>query len=199
MKDYTEAIKNYISLECEVLGRMDINAINDAINLLVETFNDEGRIFIFGNGGSSATASHFQNDFNKGLSEHMDKKFRFICLNDNISTVMAIANDSSFEDVFVEQLRGRLGKNDIVIAISGSGESKNVIKAVSYAKEKGNKIIGLSGFGGGRLKSLSDISLHVPICSMQISEDIHMILDHLMMSVLYKSMCGINHLKDERN
>ncbi|MDE6686675.1 MAG: SIS domain-containing protein [Lachnospiraceae bacterium] len=193
--DYREEIKDYIRVEIEVLEKMDVEAINDALNLLHDTLQKEGSIYIFGNGGSSATASHFQNDFNKGISEHTVKKFRFQCLNDNIATVMAIANDISFDEVFRFQLTGKLKPDDIVIAISGSGNSRNVLNAVEYAREQNCKVIGLTGYDGGKLKELSDISLHVPVNSMQITEDLHMVLDHLMMSVFYKTLCGIPHMK----
>lgn len=193
--DYREEIKDYIRLEIEILGKMDVEAINDALNLLYDTMQNEGNIYIFGNGGSSATASHFQNDFNKGISEHTAKKFRFQCLNDNMATVMAIANDISFDEVFRFQLIGRMKPDDIVIAISGSGNSRNVLNAVEYAKDQGCKVMGLTGYDGGKLKELSDISLHVPVNSMQITEDLHMVLDHLMMSVFYKSLCNIPHWK----
>lgn len=193
--DYTYDIKKYIALEIEILLKLDINEINLALNLLHKTLQIEGNIYIFGNGGSSATASHFQNDFNRGISEYLEQKFRFQCLNDNIATVMAIANDIGFDEVFNFQLKNKLKLNDIVIAISGSGNSKNIIKAVDYAKTQKCKIIGLTGYDGGQLKKIADVSIHVPVNSMQITEDIHMILDHLMMSVLYKSLCGIDHLK----
>jgi D-sedoheptulose 7-phosphate isomerase len=161
----------------------------------METFERQNTIYIFGNGGSSATASHFQNDFNKGVSEHTEKKFNFLCLNDNVATVMAVANDIGFEEVFKFQLEGHLKRGDLIVAISGSGNSANVINAVEYAKSLGHKIIGLTGFSGGKLKKLSDVSLHAPINSMQVTEDIHMIFDHLMMSVFYKTLGGIEHLK----
>lgn len=193
--NYTNDIQEYIDLEINVLKQLDITKINDALNLLNETRLKGSRIYICGNGGSSATASHFQNDFNKGVSEHIDLPFRFHCLNDNVATLMAIANDIGFEEVFRFQLRGNLAPDDILIAISGSGNSANVINAVEYAKQQGNKIIGLTGFSGGKLKDLSDISLHAPIDSMQVTEDIHMIFDHLMMSIFYKYLCGKNHLK----
>ncbi|MBQ3419839.1 MAG: SIS domain-containing protein [Erysipelotrichaceae bacterium] len=193
--DYSTQIKDYIDLERSILEKLDVDEIDRALNLLVETLNNEGTIYIFGNGGSSSTASHFVNDFNKGVSEHLEKKFNFICLNDNVSTLMAIANDIGFEEVFRFQLKNKLKKNDIIIAISGSGNSKNVINAVEYAKENGNQIIGLTGYNGGKLKELSDINLHVPVNSMQVTEDIHMIFDHLMMSILYRTLCGIEHLK----
>jgi D-sedoheptulose 7-phosphate isomerase len=177
------------------LKNLDVDAINDALNLLLEVWERRGRIYIFGNGGSASTASHFQNDFNKGVSEHVEKKFRFHCLNDNIATIMAIANDIGYDEVFRFQLQGQLEPGDIVIAISGSGNSKNVINAVEYARSQGNKVIGITGFDGGKLKKLSDVSLHAPVNSMQVTEDIHMIFDHLMMSMFYKYLCGMEHLK----
>ena len=193
--DYKKAIEEYIALEQDILSKLDVDAIDEAMNLLEETFEKEKNIYIFGNGGSSATASHYQNDFNKGISEHTEKKFRFQCLNDNVATLMAVANDIGFEEVFRFQLDGKLQDGDIVIAISGSGNSKNVVNAVEYAKSCGNKVIGMTGFNGGKLKELADISLHAPVNSMQVTEDIHMIFDHLMMSIFYKTMGGIDHIK----
>lgn len=193
--DYRNEIKDYLAHEIQILHHLDVDAINQALNLLVQTTERGNTIYVFGNGGSSATASHYQNDFNKGISEHIEKKFKLQCLNDNVATLMAVANDIGFEEVFRFQLRGQLKSGDVVMAISGSGNSKNVINAVEYAKMQGNSIIGLTGYDGGRLKELSDISLHVPVDSIQITEDVHLIFDHLMMSVLYKTLCGIDHLK----
>ena len=181
--DYTSEIKAYIQKEIEVLNKLDVNAINAAMNLLSETLDAEKNIYIFGNGGSASTASHFTNDFNKGISEYTEKKFRFVCLNDNVATITAIANDISYDEIYSHQLKGRLKQGDIVMAISGSGNSANIIKAVEYAKEQGNRIIALTGYSGGKLKPLADISLHVPIEDMQITEDMHIVFDHLMMSV----------------
>lgn len=184
--NYLEDIRNYIELEKKVLDSLDVNCIDAAMHLIRDAYEKESTIYIFGNGGSSATASHYQNDFNKGLSERLEKKFRMVCLNNDLPTIMAIANDFSFDDVFCYQLEGRIKKGDIVIAISGSGNSKNIIRAVAYAKAQGNQVIGLCGYSGGRLKELSDVAIHVNIDNMQICEDIHMILDHLMMTVFYK-------------
>ena len=193
--DYRDRIVEYIELERSVLLALDVEAINDAMNLIMETYEAQKKIYIFGNGGSSATASHYQNDFNKGISEYVEKKFNFVCLNDNMATIMAIANDIGFEEVFRFQLKNKLKEGDIVIAISGSGNSRNIINAVEYARSQGNKVIGMTGFDGGKLKQLSDVSMHVNINSMQVTEDIHMVFDHLMMSILYKQLCGIDHLK----
>lgn len=192
--DYRNQIKEYINLEIETLKNLNIDAINDAMNLIYDTYEKEGTIYVFGNGGSSATASHYQNDFNKGISEYIEKKFKFLCLNDNVPTVMAIANDIGFEEIFRFQLKNKLKKDDIILAISGSGNSKNVLNAVEYAKSCGNKIIGMTGYSGGKLIELSDVSLNAPVMSMQVTEDIHMIYDHLIMSIFYKTMCGKEHL-----
>ncbi len=192
--DFKQDIRDYIACEIETLQNLDVEAINAALNLLDETRLNKKRVYVFGNGGSAATASHMQNDFNKGVSEWIETKFRFQCLNDNIATLMAVANDIGYDDVFCFPLDGQLEPGDVIIAISGSGNSKNVIKAVEYAKAQGNLVIGLTGYNGGKLKELCDISLHAPVNSMQVTEDIHMIFDHLMMSMFYKHLCGKNHL-----
>lgn len=195
MNDYRPEIRLYLEREISVIQALDTEEINRVLNLLAEALENENAVYIFGNGGSAATASHYQNDFNKGISEHTAKKFRFCCLNDNTATLMAIANDIGYEEVFRFQLMGRLRSGDIVIAISGSGNSANVIRAAEYAKQQGARVVGITGYNGGRLRQLADFSLHAPVNSMQITEDIHMIFDHLMMSVFYKTMCGIEHLK----
>jgi D-sedoheptulose 7-phosphate isomerase len=193
--DYRNQITDYISLEIETLKKLDVDAIDAAMQLIMEAYRNKKRIYIFGNGGSSATASHYQNDFNKGISEFVDTKFNFTCLNDNVATLMAIANDIGFGEVFRFQMINKLEEGDLIIAISGSGNSVNVINAVEYAKEQGNKVIGMTGYDGGELRRLSDVSLHVDVMSMQVTEDVHMIFDHLIMSIFYKTLCGKEHLK----
>jgi len=185
---YKSEIENYISKEIEVLKALDISSINSVMTAIVDAYNTGSYIYIFGNGGSAATASHFYNDFNKGLSERLEKKFNFVCLNDNVPTVMAIANDSGYEHIFEHQLIGKLKQNDLVIGISGSGNSDNVLRAIEYSKTQGVKTIGITGYDGGRLAKMVDISFNVPVDDMQITEDAHMILDHLMMSVLMRKL-----------
>ncbi len=182
--DFTERIEEYLELEIGVLKSLDRSAINQAMNLLEKTRQSGSCVYVFGNGGSAGTAAHMENDFNKGISERLEKKYRFRCINTNMATVMAIANDNGYENVFVQQLENILNKEDVIVAISGSGNSENVIRAVEYAKGQGCKIIGMTGYSGGRLKDLSDVSLHVPIDNMQIAEDVHIIFNHLMMYIL---------------
>ena len=194
MTDYTKDIQDYLRLEQETLGKLDVSEISRALNVLTDALYSERTVYIFGNGGSASTASHFAGDFNKGVSEGLQKVFRFQCLNDNIPTLLAVANDFDYSEVFVYQLRGRLRPGDVVMAISGSGNSKNVVKAVEYAKSEGATVIGLTGYSGGKLRTLSDVSLHVPVDSMQVTEDIHLIFDHLMMAVLCERLKGESHL-----
>ncbi len=137
-----------------------------------------------GNGGSGTTASHFVCDINKGTCLELEKKFKVICLNDNMPTVLAYANDLSYERIFVEQLKNFLQPGDVVIGISGSGNSENIILAISYAREAGAKTIGLSGFDGGRLAQIVDIPFVAAINDMQKVEDVHMIVVHMLMQYL---------------
>ena len=183
-EDRKKLIKSYFDREIETIEKLDMDAINDAVSAIWSAYEREATIYIFGNGGSAATASHFVGDFNKGISENKEKKFNFVCLSDNVPTMMAIANDISYDEIFRYQLKGRLKQTDLVIGISGSGNSKNVINAVEYAKEIGTPVIGITGYDGGRLKALADFHMDANIDDMQISEDLHMIFDHMMFFVL---------------
>jgi D-sedoheptulose 7-phosphate isomerase len=182
--NYESDLKSYINREIEVLNNLDLNSVNVVMNVLEEARLNNKKIFICGNGGSAATASHFCCDFNKGVSENLTHKYNFECLSDNVPTMMAIANDISYDEVFRMPLKNKMGKGDILIGISGSGNSKNVVNAIEYANEIGNTTISIVGYDGGRMKSISDYTIHVNINDMQIAEDVHMILDHMIMYVL---------------
>lgn len=185
---YREEIESYLSLVIQTIKSLDCEELNRAMQAMEAAFEKEAAVYIFGNGGSAATASHFVCDFNKGASDGKWKKFRMICLNDNVPILTAIANDISYNDIFIHQLEGVLQKKDMVIAISGSGNSENVVRAAQYAKKVGATLIGMTGYTGGRLKRLADVSLHVPLDNMQVTEDIHMMFDHLMMSIFSKRL-----------
>jgi len=185
MIDYKTSIKEYLSKLKSTIDAVSIESINEFMNILVNARNEGKTIFIMGNGGSAATASHFVCDFNKGLSFEGQKRFKIICLNDNIPSLMAYANDLSYEEIFVEQLQNFFQKGDVVIGISGSGNSNNVIKAINYANENGGITIGITGYNGGKLYLISSNNVNIPINDMQITEDLHMILFHCMMKVLY--------------
>lgn len=186
--DYLNYITEYFERVKQTLDKVSKDDLNHLMNILNEARDTRHTIFICGNGGSAATASHFCCDFNKGISAEQSSKFRFICLNDNVPTMMAYANDVSYEEVFVGPLRNLFSPGDYVIGISGSGNSRNVVKAIEYANEYGGISIGLTGYDGGRVKQLARYNVNVPIHDMQVSEDIHMLLDHCIMSIL--SRCG---------
>lgn len=184
MNDYKKDICTYYQKLQQVLQTLDWDEINRAMNAIVDTYERGGNIYIMGNGGSAATASHYVCDFNKGISDGRTRKFLFQCLNDNVPMIMAVANDIRYDEIFSYQLRGRLKKDDLVIGISGSGNSKNIIAAVKYAKEVGAPVVGISGYDGGTLYQMADYHMHVPVNDMQIAEDIHMTFDHMMVRVL---------------
>lgn len=184
MKDYKEQIRRYLSIEQKVIQSLHLEEINDVMNALEDARLRHKRIFICGNGGSAATASHFECDFNKGISYDQTVKYDFECLSDNVPMMMAIANDISYDDIFVTPLRNKMKEGDIVIGISGSGNSENVCRALRYANENKAVTIALVGYNGGFLKELAQHCIHVNIDNMQIVEDVHLIMDHLMMYIL---------------
>ena len=184
MINYIDEISKYISEEKKVIDSLDKNEINMVMNILEKTRYDRRRVFICGNGGSASTASHMTSDFNKGVSINLKNKYDFECLSDNVPMMMAIANDISYEDVFVIPLKNKLHKDDVVIGISGSGNSENVIRAIEYSNKVGATTISFTGYLGGKLKEISKYNVHVNIDNMQIVEDVHLILNHMMMYIL---------------
>jgi D-sedoheptulose 7-phosphate isomerase len=174
-------ISNYINNLQQVLANLDQDEIHAVADLL-KTARDKGQqIFIFGNGGSGSTASHFACDINKGVSYNREKRFKVICLNDNIPVMLAYSNDVGYKVVFEEQLKNFVNPGDVVIGISGSGNSVNVIGAMEVAKATGAITVGITGFGGGKLKEIADYSFNANVNDMQLSEDVHMIWVHIMM------------------
>ena len=181
MDNTTEKIiKNYFRDLSSTLSEIDISGFADFKDSLEKARDNGNNIYVFGNGGSGSTASHMVCDMVKGCSYKKDKKFKIICLNDNIPTILAYSNDVSYDVVFEEQLKNFLKPNDVVIGISGSGNSTNIINAIKYANNNGAVTIGMSGFNGGKLKEISNINIHAPINDMQISEDIHLITIHIL-------------------
>jgi len=175
--EYYEGLK-------QALDRVSPGSLEELVRLLETAYHQERQIFVMGNGGSAATASHFACDLNKGVSFGLSKRFRIICLNDNVPMLMAYANDLSYEDIFVEPLKNFLHPGDLVMALSGSGNSPNVIKAIVYANDHGAHTVGLAGYDGGQLARLTRTSLVVPVQDMQKAEDGHMILLHVAMQIL---------------
>ncbi len=189
MKTETQ-IKEYLEKLSQTLHKIDIRDIDRCSDILLEAYENKKNIFICGNGGSAATASHFACDINKGVSLGLEKRFKIIALTDNLATITAYSNDLDYDDIFLEQLKNFYTTGDILIGISGSGNSKNVLNAIEYVNKNQGITIGWTGFDGGRLRQVSQYSVNANINDMQISEDIHMTLVHLMMKVLRKKLTG---------
>ena len=187
MKGYPDyaSPKAYLEKVRELLDAL-VEPSDRLIETLFEAFEEERTIFLVGNGGSAAAASHFGQDLAKGTLSSMQAKrrFRVIPLTDNVGFITALANDEGYEAIFEQQLRGLARRGDVLVAISGSGNSPNVLRAVEYARSIGMKSIGVTGFDGGKLRQLADESVHVPIEDMGMTEALHGVVFHLVMAQL---------------
>ena len=184
----TDFARHYLNELRALLDRFDLSGLEAIVESIIDTYHNEKLIFVMGNGGSASTASHFAADLNKGCCLDLEKKFKIICLNDSIPTILALANDVSYEAVFVEQLKIFFGPGDLVIGFSGSSNSKNILNAIDYAKKNGGRTIGLTGFSGGKLARIVDRALIAEIDDMQKIEDLHMIVVHMIMQMIYVTL-----------
>lgn len=177
-------LSSYIQKLQESLNNLNYDEVEQIILALEKTIKNKSKIYVVGNGGSSATASHMANDLGIGLKRRGLINFNITSLGDNSAVTSAIANDIGFENIFYMQLENILMPEDVIIAISCSGNSPNIIKVIDYAKVVGSTVIGVTGFDGGKLKEISDINFHVdaPKGEYGLVEDIHMILDHMIYS-----------------
>lgn len=183
-----KGIKQYLGEVQRVLGMLPMERICEMVDVLLSANYVGNTIFIVGNGGSAATASHFACDLAKGTITPGRPRFRVAALTDNVPLMTAWSNDVAYEDVFAEQLRNLIRRGDVVVAISGSGNSENVLRAVDLACQVGGITVGLSGFSGGKLSGLVDVPVVVPCDRMAQIEDVHMTLCHLVCSVLRERM-----------
>lgn len=172
----------------QVLDGFAHDQFDRVVSAIVEAYDQGVRIFIMGNGGSGSTASHMACDINKGTCFDLDKKFKMISLSDSIPTILALANDVSYDAVFVEQMKNFFVPGDLVIGISGSGNSENVLRAIRYAQDHQGRTIGLSGFSGGKLAELVDIPFVARVDDMQKVEDVHIIVVHMIMQAVYAAL-----------
>ena len=171
-----------------VLGEIDRHALTGVIETLWQAYQEDRQVFIIGNGGSASTASHMQCDFAKGICVDGQRRFRAMSLTDNVALMTAIGNDVSYEKVFTDQLKVFLHRGDVLVAITASGNSPNILDAVQYANAQGATTIGLIGFGGGKLKAM--VHHNVTVCSRNYGhvEDVHMTLDHLISQCLLQRL-----------
>lgn len=179
-----ESIEKYITDVNTTVASLPVERIAEVVRLLQQARAGGRRVYIFGNGGSAATASHFASDLSKGAISKGRPRIKAFALTDNVPLLTAWANDTTYENIFAEQLENYVEPGDIVIGISGSGNSPNVLKAVEVARSKGAITVGMIGFGGGKLKELVDFAVIVPSYNMEQVEDIHLLLEHVITTCL---------------
>ena len=169
--------ENYFDYLKVLIDKLSIENVSKFIELILETRENNKTIFFIGNGGSASTASHFVNDISLG-SRQFEKPFRAISLCDNQAVITAIGNDDGYENIFLQQLQTQAKAGDVLVAISASGNSPNIIKAINWAKDNDLTTVGLSAFDGGMLAKLSDLNIHVPtkIGEYGPAEDLHMVI-----------------------
>jgi D-sedoheptulose 7-phosphate isomerase len=179
-------VSNYVAELKRAIDLIPLDKLELIIKTLIDAYETGHQIFIMGNGGSGATASHFVSDLNKGVHGGQAKRMRCICLNDNMPSILAYANDLSYDDIFVGQLENFLEKNDVVIVLSSSGNSPNILKALRYANQKSAHTIAFTGFKGGKAADYAKISIIIPADDVQKIEDIHLILTHMILQIFQK-------------
>lgn len=180
--------KTYFMGVGSVLRRLPFALIDRLTDTLWSAYLEGKTVYVFGNGGSAALASHCACDLGKGTVINGNRRFRVLALTDNVPLMTALANDISYDDIFAEQLTSLVEKGDIALAISGSGNSPNVLKALHVAREAGAFTIGLTGFEGGKMKSLCDLCVIVPSDNMQVIEDLHVSVNHSVFTSLRSRM-----------
>lgn len=184
MNPYSGTTQDYLSRLSTLIANFDKAQVDNAVKVIADAWQAGKQIITLGNGGSSLTALHFINDWNKSIFMATGKPFRGRSLVDNIGLVMSYGNDVSFQDIFIEQLKNILQPEDLVIAISGSGNSENVIRAVRHANDNGAVTLGLCGYRGGKLKEMARHVVWADVDDMQLSEDMHAIFGHIVMQRL---------------
>jgi len=187
-ENQSEIIQRYISKVQGTLESLPNYEIRCFADLVFETYLSQGTIFTCGNGGSSATASHFCGDLLKGMSLGDKPGIRAVCLSDNIPALMAYANDEHYDEVFVGPLRSFARKNDLLVGFSGSGNSENVVKAIEFGNQMGMKTVAVCGYDGGRIKDLATLSVHAEVKDMEVSEDVHLVIAHCVKNLLIRKL-----------
>jgi len=186
---------NYLQAVMEVLKKLPVSRITDVVDILFEAYIKDRALYVFGNGGSAALASHVACDLGKGTMMPGLKPFRVISLCDNIALITAWANDTSYEEIFAAQLRSFVEPGDIAFAISGSGNSPNVLNALKGSREAGGYNIGLTGFAGGKMEALCDCCIVVPSQQMQHIEDSHVCVMHSVFLAFRERVLSATHLR----
>jgi D-sedoheptulose 7-phosphate isomerase len=186
-KDIEQFSKSYLDYLKEIIDKIDVVEVRKFVEVILDAREIGSTVFFIGNGGSAATASHFVNDLALGTNEYK-KPFKIMSLNDNVPVLTALGNDYGYEEIFVRQLKVYAKKGDILVGISASGNSPNLIRAFEYASSSGIKTVALTAFDGGEMKRITDYGIHIPTGLKEYgpAEDMHMVLDHLVGNYLMR-------------
>jgi D-sedoheptulose 7-phosphate isomerase len=185
-------VPSYLEELSGTIQRLPLSTIDRLVEVFFATYEKGRTIFLFGNGGSAALASHMACDLGKGTAPTAGKRLRAVALTDNVALITAWANDARYEDIFAEQLENLLRPGDVACAISASGNSPNILAALSFARQAGAITTGITGFQGGRMKPLCDVCVVVPSENMQIIEDLHLSIAHSVFRVLQHEIQEMN-------
>lgn len=176
-------VQNYIEVEKSLMDGINTAEFDNAISILTAGYKEDKQIFVMGNGGSAATANHFAGDFSKNaIQDKGQRRFRVLTLSESPEKISMYGNDCSFEEIFFQQLQNLMNDGDVLISISSSGNSPDLLKACAFAKSKNAKIIGLNGFEGGKVKDFADANLIVPTSCYEQIEDVHLIFCHMFVA-----------------
>jgi len=183
---------SYLSYVTQALQSVKPQEVQSTIDLLWRAYQQGRRVFVIGNGGSAATASHLAQDLAKGTRRTLSqkKRIRALALTDSVPFLTAYGNDDGYDVVFEQQLRNHAQRGDVLIAISGSGNSPNILKAIAWAKRNGLATLGITGFDGGKLRRLAQHKLHVPLNDMCTAESVHSVLLHYIVLALVERIHG---------
>lgn len=177
-------VPSYLEELSGAIRELPLPSIHDLVRVFLDAYKRERTVFLFGNGGSASLASHMMCDLGKGTAPDAGKRLRAVALTDNVALMTAWANDMRYEAIFAEQLENLLEPGDVAFAISGSGNSPNVLAALNFARRAGAVTAGVTGFQGGKMKALCDVCVVVPSDNMQIIEDLHLSIAHSVFRVL---------------
>jgi len=184
----TLGVQEYLERVCEEIRKIDPAQVESLSGLIEERYRSGRFVFIAGNGGSGSNASHLCEDLAKCTLRDFEgqRRLKVLSLTDNTAWIMAVANDMNYEGIFVEQLKNLASPGDLLVAISGSGNSPNVLKAVSWANDHGMTTVGVTGYGGGKLKALAHHNLHAGVDDMGVAESLHQVVFHWVIDDLYR-------------
>ena len=186
-KEFEKSSLSYFETLHDACQKIPLHIVEELANDLLDCWSNKKQVFIFGNGGSAGNAVHLANDFLYGISKEMGNALRIHALSANTSVITCLANDEGYEHIFSSQLAVMANQGDIVVALSGSGNSKNILRALEVCEERQIKSYAILGFSGGKALELANRSIHTPINDMQISEDLQLIIGHLLMQWLYQN------------